>query len=105
MVWRVWGEGEPVVLLHGGFSSWNHWVRNIDPLAARYRVIAADMPGQGDSDDPPQPYDADSLAAIVADGIRRLTREGERVRMVCFSFGAVIGRSEEHTSELQSLMR
>lgn len=91
MVWRVWGEGEPVVLLHGGFGSWNHWVRNIDALAARYRVIAADMPGQGDSDDPPQPYDAESLAAIVADGIRRLTRDGERVRMVCFSFGAVIG--------------
>src|SRR3546814_2761948 len=69
MVWRVWGEGEPVVLLHGGFGSWNHWVRNIEPLAARYRVIAADMPGQGDSDDPPQP------------------------------------RSEEHTSDTQSLLR
>ena len=91
MVWRVWGEGEPVVLLHGGFGSWNHWVRNIEALAGRYRVIAADMPGQGDSDDPPQPYDADSLAAIIADGIGRLTHEGESVRLVCFSFGAVVG--------------
>lgn len=91
MVWRVWGEGEPVVLLHGGFGSWNHWVRNIEALATRYRVIAADMPGQGDSDDPPQPYDADSLGAIVAEGVRRVTGEGERVRLVCFSFGAVIG--------------
>lgn len=92
MVWRVWGEGEPVVLLHGGFGSWNHWVRNIDALAgAGYRVIAADMPGQGDSDDPPFPYDADNLAEIVADGVRRLTTEGEQVRLVCFSFGGVIG--------------
>ncbi|MEQ8397991.1 alpha/beta fold hydrolase [Thalassobaculum sp.] len=92
MVWRIWGEGEPVVLLHGGFGSWNHWVRNIDALAgAGYRVIAADMPGQGDSDDPPFPYDADNLAEIVADGVRRLTTEGERVRLVCFSFGGVIG--------------
>ena len=91
MVWRVWGEGEPVVLLHGGFGSWNHWVRNVEALAGRYRVIAADMPGQGDSDDPPQPYDADSLAAILAEGIGRLTREGEPVRLVCFSFGAVVG--------------
>lgn len=91
MVWRVWGAGEPVVLLHGGFGSWNHWVRNIDALAAHWRVIAADMPGQGDSDDPPHPYDADSLADIVAEGVRRVTHEGERVRMVCFSFGAVIG--------------
>jgi 2-hydroxy-6-oxonona-2,4-dienedioate hydrolase len=94
MVWRVWGEGEPVVLLHGGFGSWNHWVRNIEALAGRYRVIAADMPGQGDSDDPPQPYDADSLAAIIADGIGRLTHEGESVRLVCFSFGAVVGGAD-----------
>jgi len=91
MIWRVWGEGEPVVLLHGGFGSWNHWARNIEALAEHYRVIAADMPGQGDSDDPPQPYDADSLAAIVTEGVGRLTHAGERVRLVCFSFGAVIG--------------
>ena len=91
MIWRVWGEGEPVVLLHGGFGSWNHWVRNIDALAGHYRVIAADMPGQGDSDDPPHPYDAESLADIVAEGVLRVTHEGERVRLVCFSFGAVIG--------------
>lgn len=91
MVWRVWGEGEPVVLLHGGFGSWNHWVRNIAALATRYRVIAADMPGQGDSDDPPHPYDADSLAGIVADGIARVTQDGEHVRLVGFSFGAVVG--------------
>ena len=91
MVWRVWGEGEPLVLLHGGFGSWNHWARNVEALAAHYRVIAADMPGQGDSHDPPRPYDADSLAAIVTDGVRRLTHVGERVRLMCFSFGAVIG--------------
>ncbi|MEQ9329947.1 alpha/beta fold hydrolase [Thalassobaculum sp.] len=91
MVWRVWGEGAPVVLLHGGFGSWNHWIRNIDALAAQYRVIAADMPGQGDSDDPPHPYDAESLADIVAEGVSRVTHEGERVRLVCFSFGAVVG--------------
>ena len=91
MVWRVWGEGDPVVLLHGGFGSWNHWVRNIEALAERYRVIAADMPGQGDSDNPDHPYDAESLADIVAEGVRRVTHDGERVRMVCFSFGAVIG--------------
>lgn len=91
MAWRIWGEGEPVVLLHGGFGSWNHWVRNIEALAAQYRVIAADMPGQGDSDDPSLPYDAESLADIVAEGVRRVTHEGERVRLVCFSFGAIIG--------------
>ncbi|MFX4221248.1 MAG: alpha/beta fold hydrolase [Thalassobaculum sp.] len=93
MVWRQWGapEAEPLILLHGGFGSWNHWVRNVEVLAGHYRVIAADMPGQGDSDDPDQPYDADSLAAIVTDGLRRVTAEREPIRLMCFSFGSIIG--------------
>src|SRR3546814_8575896 len=64
MSWRVWGDGPPLVLLHGDFGSWTHWLRNVSRLAAYFRVIVPDMPGYGDSD-----------------------------------------RSEEHTSELQSLMR
>ena len=91
MVWRAWGQGDPLILLHGGFGSWNHWVRNIEFLARHYRVIAADMPGQGDSDDPAQPYDADSLAAIVAEGVRQVVPGDAPLRMMCFSFGSIIG--------------
>ena len=49
------------------------------------------MPGQGDSDDPEHPYDADSLAAIVSDGVTRVTHAAEPLRFVCFSFGSIIG--------------
>ena len=35
MRWREWGRGETLVLLHGGFGSWLHWVRNIEALSAR----------------------------------------------------------------------
>ena len=43
LVWRIWGGGDgaqTVILLHGGFGAWNHWVRNIPTLEARYRVLA-----------------------------------------------------------------
>ncbi|MCR9176886.1 MAG: alpha/beta fold hydrolase [Alphaproteobacteria bacterium] len=90
VVWRCWGSGEPLVLLHGGFGSWNHWVRNVEALSARYRVIAPDMAGQGDSDDPPHPFDADSLAAILRDGLDRIVG-AEQVRIAAFSFGSIIG--------------
>ena len=39
MVWHCWGEGKPIVLLHGGSGSWTHWLRNIEPLAARGRRV------------------------------------------------------------------
>ncbi len=46
------GEGDPVVLLHGGeFGAGAElgWERNISALAARYRVLAPDMLGYGSS--------------------------------------------------------
>jgi len=46
------GEGEPVVLLHGGefgASAELGWERNIAALATKYRVLAPDMLGFGQS--------------------------------------------------------
>lgn len=92
MVWHIWGEGEPLVLLHGGHGAWNHWCRNVEPLAAAgFRVIVADLPGLGDSDDPGPPYTADGLAETVTHGIKNLVGAGERVHVAGFSFGSVIG--------------
>jgi uncharacterized protein (TIGR00369 family) len=55
------GQGPPVVLLHGIPSSSYIWRDVIDPLAARFDVLAPDLIGYGDSD---KRLDADfSLAA------------------------------------------
>ena len=43
------GEGPPVLLLHGLGGSLAVWWENILPLAGRFRVIALDLPGHGDS--------------------------------------------------------
>jgi pimeloyl-ACP methyl ester carboxylesterase len=46
------GQGDPVVLLHGGEFGVNAelgWERNIEALAAHYRVLAPDMLGFGES--------------------------------------------------------
>ena len=91
MVWRLWGKGPPLVLLHGGYGSWTHWLRNVEPLSRRFTVIAPDMPGLGDSASPPAPYSAASLAAIMAEGLDRIVPPPEAVAMAGFSFGAVMG--------------
>ena len=43
------GSGPDVVLFHGGMGSWRHWIRNVEPLAARFTVHALDHPSYGAS--------------------------------------------------------
>ena len=88
MVWREWGDGAPVVLLHGGYGSWQHWLRNIEPLtAAGYRVVAPDLPGLGESALPPPTDNLDDVSDILADGLARILAPGERFHLIGFSFG------------------
>lgn len=91
LVWRVWGSGPPLVLLHGGYGSWSHWIRNIPVLARRFMVIAPDLPGLGDSATPPEPWTADGLAAIIVAGLDLVLPQGARPHLAGFSFGGVIG--------------
>jgi len=57
--------GEVVVLLAGFPQSWYAWRKVMVALAADYRVVAIDLPGQGDSDHPEDGYDTQSLAVKV----------------------------------------
>jgi pimeloyl-ACP methyl ester carboxylesterase len=92
MVWHAFGHpaSRKLVLLHGGFGSWLHFTRTIPLLIPRFHVLAADLPGLGDSAAAPAPYSADSIAAIVTDGIRALLGE-QPFRLAGFSFGGLIG--------------
>jgi pimeloyl-ACP methyl ester carboxylesterase len=91
LVWRVWGAGPPLVLLHGASGSWTHWIRNVVPLAGHHRVLAADMPGFGDSDAPPEPHTADALADLVAAGLEQILPAPAPFALFGFSMGAIIG--------------
>jgi pimeloyl-ACP methyl ester carboxylesterase len=88
LVWRAWGDGPPLVMLHGGSGSWRHWLRNIAPFARERLVICPDLPGLGDSDMPLAPAGPESIAAILRDGLRELLG-GQRYDLVGFSFGAL----------------
>ncbi|MGV3572627.1 MAG: alpha/beta fold hydrolase [Ramlibacter sp.] len=89
MAWRSWGEGPPVVLLHGGSGSWTHWLRNIPALVAAGRTVwAPDLPGFGESASPPGGEDGDAIVEPLLAGL------GQRVPgpfdLVAFSFGTLV---------------
>ncbi len=46
------GEGEPIVLIPGAFSTYRHWNRIIPYLSNHYKLFCVDYLGVGDSDKP-----------------------------------------------------
>jgi pimeloyl-ACP methyl ester carboxylesterase len=59
------GQGPAVVLLHGWPQTWYMWRDIIPGLAERYRVIAPDLRGLGDSSRPVGGYDKKTIARDV----------------------------------------
>lgn len=89
MVWRIWGDGEPLVLAHGAQGAWSHWVRNIERLSRHRRLIVADLPGHGDSA-LPATHDHAGIAQGLATGLERILRPDRLPVDLCgFSFGGV----------------
>jgi pimeloyl-ACP methyl ester carboxylesterase len=89
-VWRSWGAGPPIVLIHGAAGSWTHWVRNIDSLAADHRVLAPDLPGFGDSELPADMETAGQLADRTLTAIDTILGATSRIDLVGFSFGGIV---------------
>ncbi len=83
----------PVVLLLHGFPSAGHMFRDLIPrLAGRYRVIAPDLPGFGNTKAPPRgsfDYTFDNLARVVGGFADALGLQ--RYALYVFDYGAPVG--------------
>jgi pimeloyl-ACP methyl ester carboxylesterase len=90
IVWRIWGTGRPLVLLHGGTGSWLHWVRNIETLARDFMLIVPDLPGSGESGMPPPPISAESMATSLRLGLTAIIGLDTSFAVAGFSMGGLI---------------
>ncbi|WP_197028287.1 alpha/beta hydrolase [Bosea sp. 117] len=88
-VWRLFGAGPPLVLLHGGFGSWLHWLPMLDLLSHDFRLAVPDMPGFGQSDPIPPGATPELIADRLALGIGELFGDAP-VRLAGFSFGGLV---------------
>lgn len=91
VIWHVWGEGDPLLLLHGNHGSWTHWIRNIPFFAERYKVLVPDAPGLGDSAEPPEPHSMDDMAEIMNAGLNEVIGADTTFHMGGFSYGSTLG--------------
>jgi pimeloyl-ACP methyl ester carboxylesterase len=78
------GQGEPLVVIHGGLGDASTWLNNIAVLSAHYRVYAPDLPGFGRSQTLEGRHDIPRLAEFIdyftaSLGIRRFHLMGHSI--------------------------
>lgn len=83
------GEGEPVVLLHGGMCTLETWAPQIPALAAKYRVIVPERRGHGRTADVSGPITYENMAADTI-ALMDTLRLGS-AHLVGWSDGAFVG--------------
>ena len=66
------GSGEAIVLLHGLAGSSDTWRSLIGPLSRKYRVVAPDLLGHGNSTKPRTDYSLGALSVLIRDVLNEL---------------------------------
>jgi len=101
---EVAGDGDPVLLLHGGFCSLESLRAQSDALVGDYRVFAFERAGHGRSADVDGPI---SYAQGVADTLAYLdANDLESAHIIGYSDGAIIGLllALDHPDRVRSLV-
>lgn len=101
---REAGAGRAVLLIHGFPVDSSMWTPQLAALAARYRVLAPDLRGFGESPLPARPATIDDFAD---DLLPVLDRRGiERAAVVGLSMGGYVALSlaERHAGRLSALV-
>ena len=101
--YRVDGEGEPVILIHGVGANLRSWDTVQAALSRRYKAVRMDLRGHGASSPIRERY---SLERFCADVLEIMDREAiERAHVVGFSLGGMIARrfAMDHPGRLWGL--
>lgn len=89
--YRIWGKGEPILLLHGAMEYWKEWEHQIPALAKEYKVIAVDTRGHGQSTFTDREL---SYELFADDMLQLLSKLGiDSINIVGFGDGGIIGMS------------
>lgn len=89
MYYAIYGEGEPLILLHGGLGNADYFANQIPAFSEQYRVIAVDSRGHGRSTVTETPIGYSLMASDVLALMDYL--EIESAYLVGWSDGGIIG--------------
>lgn len=85
IAYQTFGEGKPLILLHGGFGSVEMFGSNVEALAAGRQVIGVDLQSHGRTPSVDRPMRFETMADDIAALIRHLGFE--KADLMGFSLG------------------
>jgi pimeloyl-ACP methyl ester carboxylesterase len=86
--YEVSGDGEPLLLLHGGLSDSTAWVMQTPALAEHYRVFLTDRRGHGKAPDTDAPFSYDEMASETIEFLEHVV--GGPSALVGWSDGGIV---------------
>jgi pimeloyl-ACP methyl ester carboxylesterase len=101
--YAIYGEGRPVLLIHGFGEDSQVWVNQVDFLSGSFQLIVPDLDGSGQSDFIPEVFSMDDHAEMLAALLR--SENIEAAHIVGHSMGGYIALAlaEKHPEMLLSL--
>jgi pimeloyl-ACP methyl ester carboxylesterase len=87
--YAIYGEGSPVIFLHGGLANTDYWGNQVPAVATHHTVILMDSRGHGRSTRDTRPYGYDLMADDVVALMDFL--KIPRADIVGWSDGAILG--------------
>jgi len=89
--YETYGQGKPVVLLHGWLGSWGLWQKTMEVLGRNYRTYALDFWGFGDSGKKRKTYAVSDFVSLVDQFMAQLGIES--APLVGHSMGGTVSLS------------
>src|SRR5438445_7697135 len=87
---EIYGQGEPLVLLHGGLMTIGEMSTPLEAFAKTHKVIAVELQGHGRTADTDRPLSFETMGDDIAALLNQLNIS--KVDIVGLSLGAAVGR-------------
>ena len=86
---EIYGQGEPLVLLHGGLMTIGEMLTLLEPLAKTHKVIAVELQGHGRTADTDRPLSFETMGDDIAALLHQLNIA--QADIAGLSLGAAVG--------------
>ena len=80
IAYEIYGDGEPLILIHGYSYNKSVWITQIDDLSKLFKIIALDVRGSGESSHPEESYTLDIIVEDLKSVVGQLISQERSAR-------------------------